>query len=225
MKRRQLVTIKGTKNGLTLHLNDDCSYEELLKEFLMKLNESSSIHEDKPDLKISIELGNRYVTAEQKEEIVSLVETNKNFFVQSINSNIVTKKEAEEWIKSQELQQVHSIVRSGQVIEVPGDLLLIGDVNPGGTVKAGGNIYILGQLKGVAHAGYNGNTEAVVVASVMKPTQLRISNYIREEITEEDWKDRGEMEYAYIHNNVIELDRLKALSHSRSNVMNLEGGI
>ena len=46
------------------------------------------------------------------------------------------------------------VISSGQVFEVPGDLLLIGDVNPDGTVRAGGNIYIMGQLKGIAHAGY-----------------------------------------------------------------------
>jgi septum site-determining protein MinC len=32
MKKWQNVTIKGTKDGLTLHLNDDCSFEDLKKE-------------------------------------------------------------------------------------------------------------------------------------------------------------------------------------------------
>ena len=73
---------------------------------------------------------------------------------------------------------VAKIIRSGQVLNVTGDLLLIGDVNPGGTVIADGNIFILGALKGIAHAGFDGNTEAVIAASVMKPSQLRISDVL-----------------------------------------------
>ena len=64
-----------------------------------------------------------------------------------------------------EIVSVTRIIRSGQVLKVPGDLLLIGDVNPGGTVMAGGNIFVMGILKGIAHAGCYGNEEAMVAAS------------------------------------------------------------
>lgn len=77
-----------------------------------------------------------------------------------------------------EIISVSKIVRSGQVLEVKGDLLLIGDVNPGGTVRAGGNIFVLGSLKGIAHAGFNGNNHAVIAASEMLPTQLRINHVL-----------------------------------------------
>ena len=48
------------------------------------------------------------------------------------------------------------IVRSGQVVKAEGDLVVIGDVNPNGRVVAAGSIYVLGRLKGIAHAGANG---------------------------------------------------------------------
>ena len=80
--------------------------------------------------------------------------------------------------QEQEIVSVSRIVRSGQVLKVPGDLLLIGDVNPGGTVMAGGNIFVMGILKGIAHAGCNGNEEAVIAASSLKPSQLRIGEHI-----------------------------------------------
>ena len=51
-------------------------------------------------------------------------------------------------------------------IKVPGDLLLIGDVNPGGTVMAGGNIFIMGSLKGIAHAGCYGNDKRSLLLQV-----------------------------------------------------------
>ncbi len=224
MKKRQLVTIKGTKNGLGLHLYDNCSYEDLLKELQYKLNESSSLHNENRDIKVKVELGNRYVTDEQKETIIHLIQEKQNLTVQAINSNLVTKKEAENWLKQNELKSITSIVRSGQVLEVPGDLLLIGDVNPGGKVIAGGNIYIMGQLKGIAHAGYNGKDDAVIAASVMKPTQIRISRFIERELGNTSSEKTREMECAYVNDSVIKIDRLQVLPHLRPNLLKLEGG-
>ena len=37
---------------------------------------------------------------------------------------------------------------------------------------------IMGQLKGIAHAGFKGNNQAVIAASVMKPAQLRIADQV-----------------------------------------------
>ena len=73
---------------------------------------------------------------------------------------------------------LNTTVRSGQVIEYDGNIVIIGDVNPGGLVKAKGNIIVLGSLKGVAHAGIEGNQEAVVAAYDLQPMQLRIGSVI-----------------------------------------------
>src|SRR5699024_1142807 len=88
------------------------------------------------------------------------------------------KSEAKQWQDESEVKVLNRIVRSGQVLEVTGDLLLIGDVNPGGKVMTTGNIYVMGNLLGIAHAGTNGDRQAVIVASYMKPSQLRIADYI-----------------------------------------------
>ena len=45
---------------------------------------------------------------------------------------------------------------------------------------AGGNIMILGALRGVAHAGANGNTMAIIAANNIDLTQIRIANLVRE---------------------------------------------
>src|SRR5699024_12207571 len=93
-------------------------------------------------------------------------------------SEVIGKKEAEQWLEKSEVKRITQIVRSGQVVEVTGDLLLVGDVNPGGQVKATGSIYVLGHLNGIAHAGVYGDEKAVIAASYMNPTQLRIAKYI-----------------------------------------------
>ena len=69
-------------------------------------------------------------------------------------------------------------VRSGQVVRHSGHITLIGDVNPGGELIAGGSVIVWGRLRGFVHAGALGNTEAVVCAIELRPTQLRIAEQI-----------------------------------------------
>ena len=71
---------------------------------------------------------------------------------------------------------IHRNLRAGQVVEHLGDVVIIGDVNPDAEVRASGNIIVLGELRGIAWAGYPGNRDAVIVALKMKPQQLRIAN-------------------------------------------------
>ena len=69
-------------------------------------------------------------------------------------------------------------LRSGQVLESDGSVVVIGDVNPGASIMAGGNVIVLGTLKGVANAGILGNREVFVVALEMVPTQIRIADIV-----------------------------------------------
>ena len=69
-------------------------------------------------------------------------------------------------------------VRSGEYLESPGDLLILGDVNPGAKVSAEGNIMIWGRLLGIAHAGSKGNSKATISALQLRPVQLRIAKKV-----------------------------------------------
>src|SRR5699024_7644985 len=195
MKSKQNVIIKGTKDGLTLHLNDLCSYEEIKRELTEKL----SVHKvDNPKIDVRIQTNNRFLTPEQEKELKSLVEKKSNLVVRAFTSNVITIEKARKWKEESDIISVAKIVRSGQILEVPGDLLLVGDVNPGGTVHAHGNIFIMGALKGIAHAGYNGNREAVIVASFMAPSQLRIADCFSRAPDQYDKEGQHAMESAYI---------------------------
>lgn len=65
-------------------------------------------------------------------------------------------------------------LRSGQQIAFDGNVVVLGDVNPGAEIIAGGDIIVVGALRGLAHAGAKGRSDAVVAALELQPTQLRI---------------------------------------------------
>ncbi len=72
---------------------------------------------------------------------------------------------------------IRKTVRSGQKIEFSGNLVIMGDVNPAAEVRSGGDLIILGALRGIAHAGYN-NKEGnpVIIAFKFRPTQIKIKD-------------------------------------------------
>ena len=57
-------------------------------------------------------------------------------------------------------------------------MVVLGDVNPGAEVVAGGSILVIGALRGMAHAGRFGDEGRVVAALRMQPIQLRIAEHI-----------------------------------------------
>jgi septum site-determining protein MinC len=73
---------------------------------------------------------------------------------------------------------IERTLRSGQKIRHPGHVVILGDVNPGAEVIAGGNVVVWGKLRGVVHAGATGNDRSVVCALDLTPTQLRIASHI-----------------------------------------------
>ncbi|KAF0107848.1 MAG: septum site-determining protein MinC [Anaerolineaceae bacterium] len=73
---------------------------------------------------------------------------------------------------------VQQTVRSGQKIVYAGNVVIVGEVNPGAEILAGGSVVVWGRLRGVVHAGAQGDEQAVVCALELSPTQLRIAGEI-----------------------------------------------
>jgi septum site-determining protein MinC len=73
---------------------------------------------------------------------------------------------------------VKTTLRSGRVVRHMGHVVIIGDVNPGAQIIAGGDVLIWGHLRGTVHAGATGDTSALVCALDMRPQQLRIANMV-----------------------------------------------
>lgn len=88
---------------------------------------------------------------------------------------------------------VKRTLRSGRTVRSDGHVVVLGDVNPGAEVVAGGDIVVWGRLRGVVHAGAHGDETAVVCALDMVPTQLRIAGHIATSPEEKRHKPRPEM--------------------------------
>ncbi|HET7375220.1 MAG TPA: septum site-determining protein MinC [Anaerolineae bacterium] len=96
---------------------------------------------------------------------------------------------------------VRRTLRSGQTLRHPGSIAVIGDVNPGAEIVAGGDIVVWGRLRGVVHAGAMGDEKAVVCALDLSPTQVRIANYLSR--SPDDKRKRAIPEVAHVRDGKI----------------------
>lgn len=69
-------------------------------------------------------------------------------------------------------------LRSGQRVQFPGHVTVLGDVHAGAEVIAGGNVIVWGHVRGMVHAGALGDESCSVCALELTPSQLRIASYI-----------------------------------------------
>ncbi len=92
------------------------------------------------------------------------------------------EKELQEYLeKSKETEKLPTLyiqrnIRSGQSIKSDGNLVIVGDVNPGSEIIAKGDITVWGILGGIAHAGCEGNLYTKIRALKMNAIQLRIGD-------------------------------------------------
>jgi septum site-determining protein MinC len=98
---------------------------------------------------------------------------------------------------------VQSTIRAGVEIRHNGTVIVLGDVNPGGSIVAEGDILIWGRLRGLAHAGYGGNSDCRIMALRMDPTQLRIADQVAR--PPETPPDQYLPEVAYVGSNGIRI--------------------
>lgn len=208
------VTIKGIRDGLVFLFDDLCPFEDILSDLEEKLHGAQGQLLIGPIIRVTIQTGKRVLTTEEKEQVRSLLSVYGNLLIQDFQST-----ETEDSAKRKhEAFLYKGTVRSGQRVEHDGDIMIIGDVNPGGQVLATGDIYIMGTMRGTAHAGYAGNNQAVIAAVYFQPTQLRIGNVISRspDTSSRLQAEAAEMEFAYLRDGQMAVDKLPNLHRIRA---------
>ena len=71
---------------------------------------------------------------------------------------------------------VYNSMRSGQVVEAEGDVVLWGHLNSGAEISAGGSVIVSGKLKGLVHAGCGGREDVFVMAGSFEAQQVRLGH-------------------------------------------------
>lgn len=184
------ITIKGGRDGLRLRLESEAEWEAIMNRLREQLEQNRNFFNG---AKATVEIGARRLDQSQ---ITQLATTLTQYGLQvealdaserqsrsaaraiGINTRPLPRYDAAAKQSESEAIVVVRTVRSGQVVSHSGHITLIGDVNPGAEIIAGGSVIVWGRLRGLVHAGAFGKRDAVVCALELRPTQLRIADQI-----------------------------------------------
>lgn len=176
------IKISQTTDEIILTVNMIADIEEVADELSEKITKLKEFYQAaKTPIRITGRLFTDGEMERLKKIIIGEIDVEVNFDEPSDLLGLhAIKKTFKTEMDVSETKYIQYSLRSGQSEEYSGSLVIIGDVNAGAEVIAGGNIFILGALRGLAHAGAGGNTNAIIAANFIDATQLRIANVVRE---------------------------------------------
>lgn len=188
------IVIKGTSDGLLITIGAGV-WPGLIEELDQRLGERASFFKGG---RVALLVGPRQLTRPQLESVGHILDRHSVSLWAVESDSPGTREAAAQLGLETELSTrqatdstsassaegdaiaVHRTLRSGQVVQHTGHVVVIGDVNPGAEIRAGGSVVVWGRLRGTVHAGVNADLleKAVVCALQLSPTQLRIGDHI-----------------------------------------------
>jgi septum site-determining protein MinC len=191
------ITIKGIRQGLLITLGEG-EWCQALTALEARLGASPSFFRGGH---IALDVGERALGQAEIKEVRALLARHQVELAAVVGTHPATEKAAQELglvidlglpqprgpeaapgesaeEPSTEGLVVRRTLRSGQSLRHPGHVVVVGDVNPGAEIVAGGDIVVWGKVRGLVHAGALGDEAAVICALDLAPTQLRIAGYI-----------------------------------------------
>ena len=190
------ISINLKKEEVLIKIDDNAVQRKIVSELIKKLKELKKMYQDD---KRPIRVTGKVLTNKELEEIKKIIKKEIDVEVTfdtptTLGLHSITRSYKRDVGKSETTFHRGSL-RSGQKIEVEGSIVVIGDVNSGAEVIAADNIAVIGNLRGLAHAGAKGNKDAVIAASTLDVVQIRISNIVREI----DRDEEGVRNHAFIY--------------------------
>jgi septum site-determining protein MinC len=187
-KKPSAVEIKGFGEEIFIIFNSEASFSDIELALVDKLYKSKNFLVGTP---IALDIKDHIFIYDECLKLKEILVGKFNLTVSYVRSNseeTVNNIEKIGWTvetfitkddPSDKTIIVRQTIRSGQKLKFAGNLVVVGDINPGGEVTADGDIVVFGKLRGIAHAGANGNVLATITAIELSPLQLRIAEIIR----------------------------------------------
>ncbi|MFG6338346.1 MAG: septum site-determining protein MinC [Lachnospiraceae bacterium] len=181
---KNAVIIKSFPNGLSIFLDSELPFSQLLEEIAMKFSESANFFKD-ASMVLSFE--GRVLSDQEERQIVDVISANSRLKIVCIMGK--DEETERNFVKALQQLSFHQEVmenagqfykgtlKDGQILETENSIIVLGDVYPGACIISSKDIVVLGGLYGQAYAGGNGEDGHFVVALEMSPEKLKIGDF------------------------------------------------
>lgn len=189
-----LVQIKGIRDGL-LATFSDAPWEDQRVALLTQIDERSSFFQG---ARLAMDVGTQILKVNDLVDLRDRL-SERNVALWAVISESPTTEQTSQLLglatriskpRPEEQRQfadtisdetalfITKTLRSGTRIEFPGNIVVVGDVNPGAEIVAEGNVIVWGRVRGMIHAGSKGNRSAFICALDLSANQLRIADEV-----------------------------------------------
>ena len=148
---KNAVIVKSFRNGLTLYLDSDLDFGQLLEEVAGKFKESKEFFSD---ASVAVSFEGRELSFEEEDSLIETIRINSHLNITCIvgkdeEKNRIYGKALEEFRRKRYEEEsagqfYRGTLRRGQILETESSIIVLGDVNPGSSVIAAGDIVVLG---------------------------------------------------------------------------------
>lgn len=194
------------KDEIIIKIMQEAKYEEIIKEIKAKIKKLKKLYKEE---KTPIYVTGKNLDNEQMKEIEEIIKKEIDVKIDFDSPKELglsgIKTTFEEDLTVSEVKFHKGSLRCGTRMEYEKSIVIIGDVNSGAEIIAGGNIVITGYLRGLAHAGAKGNKKAIICARGIETPQIRIANIVKEliNIPEINSNKYAKQDYAYVDGDNI----------------------
>ena len=176
---KDVVTLKVKRDRLKIYLDPEADFFHIKQNLLDKITEIKGFV---GKVKTAVEFTERIISDEEEDELLKIIRENSDMEITYVFSNGETDLKMKAVLNSLKgegkVKFYKGILRSGNLLEYDGSIIIFGDVNPGGIVKASDSVIVLGHLNGTVYAGVESGKDAFIGALYMNPIQLKIGDYI-----------------------------------------------
>ena len=167
MEIKDCINVTLKKNEVIIKIDVTADHKKVMANLKKKIPELKKLYkEDKTPILIK----GKILSTKEKKEIKTLIQDAIDVEVRFEGAKALGLYGIQETycreISTSETKFHRGSLRSGQRLEFEGSIVILGDVN--------------GTLRGLAHAGANGNKSAIIAANSIETLQIRIANIVKE---------------------------------------------
>ncbi|MFP4198239.1 MAG: septum site-determining protein MinC [Halanaerobium sp.] len=198
-----VFSFQAVSDGIVMNFRNGSTFGNIKKAVSLHAAEASDFF---TGVNLYLNLSGLELAFEQLEELMEIVQNYKQVNKIYFTARKITAEEKND-DQISDAVIINRTLRSGQRVKHQANVVIVGDVNPGAEVIAGGDIIVFGRLRGVVHAGAGGSKDSQVAALKLNPTQLRIASLIARSPDDSD-SSKLQAERAFIEDDKIVVEKI-----------------
>ncbi|QBP18747.1 septum site-determining protein MinC [Acetilactobacillus jinshanensis] len=168
------ITLKGTQDGYELFLNSASGIDKINSELKSLLARFGKNSDPRHKINFTVLTGNRLFSYREISTLKNVFKKYPEFGLKDIKSNVITTIDSYHLRERHNVHVISKTIRNGQSYRMHGDVLFFGNIHQGGRLYTDGNIYLMGNVEGIVHAGFPSSEDKLIIGDLHSAQQVRI---------------------------------------------------